>query len=332
MRHRIREGLTAARLSVLATAVMLAAIVPRVVGQTTGQYTILPSWAELTPNSGEREWEMIAVALNASGSKLYAFRRADPPIVELDPATGKIVRLFGAGLFVWPHGIKVDREGFIWATDGTVGVGGARLNGVLKPAKEAGHGHQVIKFSPDGRVMLTLGTKGVAGDGPGMLNAPTDVAVAQNGDVFIADGHNGQPMQHPRVVKFSKDGRFIKAWGQKGTGPGDFSDPHCIELDSRGRVFVGDRGNKRIQIFDQDGKFLEEWRQFGSPAGISIAGDDTMVVADATTKNFTIGSARDGSVTATIDGIEADGPAVDTHGNIYAAEVYKRAVTKIVKR
>ena len=139
---------------------------------------------------------------------------------------------------------------------------------------------------------MTLGTAGVSGDGPDTFNGPTDVAVAANGDIFVSDGH-----VNSRIVKFSKDGKFIKSWGKKGTGPGEFDLPHTIFLDSRGRLLVGDRSNKRIQIFDQDGKFLDQWTQFGSPSGIFIAPDDTLYVVDYNDKmRLFIGSAKDGSI------------------------------------
>src|SRR5262245_22604333 len=170
------------------------------------------------------------------------------PVVKLDPA-GKYLKSFGAGMFVFPHGIHVDRDGNVWVTDGQ---------------GKDGKGHVVVKFNQDGKVLLTLGKPGVAGDGPDTFNMPSDVVTAPNGDIFVADGHGGE--SNARIVKFSRDGKFIKAWGRKGTGPGEFDTPHAIALDSRGRLFVGDRSNNRIQIFDQDGKFLEEWKQFGRPS------------------------------------------------------------------
>jgi DNA-binding beta-propeller fold protein YncE len=313
-------------------AAIVAAVTPtRPAAQSADHFAVTSAWAKLEPNPGGREWEMIAASADRTGTKLYALRRADPPIVQIDPKTGAIVKMFGEGTMVWPHGIKVDPQGNIWVADGTVGVGnGGRLNAPLKPAKDAGRGYQVIKFSPDGKELLALGKRGVAGDAAGLFNAPTDIVVAPNGDIFVTDGHGGARTANPRVVKFSKDGTFIKEYAKKGTGPGEFSDLHCIDMDSRGRLFLGDRSNKRIQIFDQDLRYLDQWTQFGSPAGIAIAPDDTMVVADATDKNFTVGSAKDGSVFGHVDGVEADGPAADSHGNLYAAEVFRRLVTKIV--
>ena len=157
-----------------------------------------------------------------------------------------------------------------------------------------GKGHQVFKFSPDGKVLLTLGKAGVAGNGPDTFNQPSDVVVGANGDIFVADGHGGN--SNARIVKFSKDGKFIKTWGKKGFGPGEFDTPHALALDSRGRLFVGDRNNNRIQIFDQDGKFLEEWAQFGRPSGVFIDGNDFVYVPtpESNAKRNPAGSAASG--------------------------------------
>src|SRR5262249_42235548 len=177
---------------------------------------------------------------------------------------------------------------------------------------ENGKGHQVFKFSPAGRVLMTLGKAGVSGSGPGLFDQPTDVAVAPGGDIFITDSHrNGA---NNRVVKYREDGTVAKEGGHKGSGHGEFSEPHTIALDSRGRVFVGDRENNRIQIFDQEGRFIDEWRQFGRPSGIYITKDDTIFVADSESgpdtgahelpgikKGIRIGSAKDGSVRAFIE-------------------------------
>jgi hypothetical protein len=163
---------------------------------------------------------------------------------------------------------------------------------------------------------MTLGTKGVGGDSPDTFNGVTDVAVAANGDIFVADGH-----VNSRIVKFSKDGTFIKTWGRRGDGPGEFNVPHTIFFDSRGRLLVGDRSNRRIQIFDQDGRFLDQWTQFGSPSGMFITADDTLYVVDYNDKmGLFIGSAKDGSIRQRIDLTLAEGVAVDAQGSIYVGE------------
>ena len=185
------------------------------------------------------------------------------PILKFD-ASGTLVKSFGAGLLLFPHGLHVDREGNVWVTDGL---------------GKDGKGHQVFKFSPDGKLLLTLGKAGVAGAGPDEFNAPSAIVVAPNGDIFVGDGHGRET--NARIVKFSRDGRFIKTWGRKGSGPGEIDTPHALAMDSRGRLFVGDRNNNRIQIFDQDGNLLDQWTQFSRPSGLFIDRNDVIYVADS---------------------------------------------------
>lgn len=299
-------------------------------------YRLVENWAQLPP--GLVLGQVMGVEPGPDGN-LYVFQRCssntcvdrtEPPILKFD-ASGKFLKSWGEGMFVWPHGFHVDRNGFVWATD-------ARGGG--------GKGHQVFKFSPDGKILMTLGKAGVAGSGPDTFNAPADVAVGPNGDIFVADGHD----TNARVMKFSRDGKFIKAWGKPGTGAGEFAGLHAIALDSRGRLFVGDRGNSRIQIFDQEGKFLAEWKQFGPPSGIFISKDDTIYVADngvvvsVPTKEqnpggkggIKIGSAKDGSLTALIPNTASvmgpEGVGVDAAGNVYSGEVGLQTSRKYVKR
>jgi DNA-binding beta-propeller fold protein YncE len=254
------------------------------------------------------------------------------PILKFDEA-GKLVKAFGAGMFVLPHGLSVDPEGNVWVTDG---VG------------REGKGHQVFKFSPDGKVLMTLGKAGVAGSGPDEFNAPSAVLVAPNGDIFVADGHGGDT--NARIVKFDKTGKFIKTWGKKGSAPGEMDGPHTLAMDSRGRLFLGDRGNNRIQIFDQDGNFIDQWAQFSRPSGVYIDKNDVIYVADSESgsvnktrtdwkRGIRIGSAKDGKVTAFIpDPNEnatttsaAEGVTADAQGNIYGAEVGPKQVVRHVK-
>jgi sugar lactone lactonase YvrE len=232
----------------------------------------------------------------------------------------------------------------VWVTDCTCTGGGARGT-TPAPAK----GHQVFKFSPDGKLLLTLGKAG-GGRDPEFFFQPNDILVAPNGEIFVSEGHASAAGSTARVLKFSKEGKFIKSFGQLGQGPGDFDQPHALAMDSRGRLFVGDRNNNRIEIFDQDGKFLEQWRQFSRPSGIYIDKNDNIYVADSESESVSrnhdgwkrgirIGSAKDGSVKFFIpDPVEkapstsaAEGVAADAQGNVYGAEVGPRALKRYEK-
>lgn len=252
--------------------------------------------------------------------------------------SGRLLRQFGAGLFAWPHGMFVDAHGNVWVTD-AVGFG----------EQPEGMGHVVYKFSPEGRLLMTLGRKGVAGQGPDTFNQPSDVLVAPDGSIFVADGHGAGG--NNRIVKLSADGRFLKEWGTTGTGPGQFQDPHDLAMDSQGRLFVADRANNRIQIFDQEGNHLASWTQFGRPSGIYIDADDVLYATDSESnarrnpgwkRGIYIGSARDGTVTAFVPDPEpdpdrsatsgAEGVAVDAEGAIYGAEVGPQTLRKYIRR
>ncbi len=316
-------------------------------------YRTVTNWAQLPDG---RKWGATSgVAIGPDGN-IWTYERcggngcADSnvaPILEFD-LSGKLLKNFGAGLFVLPHGIFADKDGNVWVTDG---IGGGTTS---DDAGKHGKGHQVFKFSPDGKVLMTLGKAGVPGDSPDTFNRPSAVVVAPNGDIFVADGHNSPPNSqvNARIVKFSKDGKFIKEWGKLGTAPGEFNTPHALAFDSKGRLFVADRANNRIQIFTQDGKFINEWKQFGRPSGIFIDKDDTMYVADSEStdkpgygynpgckRGIRIGSARTGKVTAFIPDpapggstSAAEGIAVDRQGNIYGAEVGSMDLKKYVKK
>jgi len=324
MRYRIGTLVIGAACS----AVLAGAVTSRIAAAPDShQYQLVESWAPV-PRNAEPLWEMNGITTNAEGTRVYATRRSDPPILEIDGGSGKILSEFGKGLLVWPHGIFVDRDGFIWAADATVGdPPSLGLMPRLASALKDGRGQQVYKLTRDGKVVMALGTKGSAGTDATHFNAPTAVVVAQNGDIFVTDGHNAET--NARVVKFSKDGTFIKAWGKLGAAPGEFNVPHALAIDSQGRVLVADRGNRRIQVFSQDGGFITAWTQFGAPSGIAIGPDDTMVVSSS--KKLTVGSARDGSVFSTIDDVDAEGVAADAHGNFFAAEVFKRDLKKFAR-
>jgi sugar lactone lactonase YvrE len=280
------------------------------------------------------------------GANSCADKTVDP-ILEFDQ-NGKLLKSFGGGMFIFPHGISIDKNDNIWITDGL---------------GKDGKGHVAIKFTPDGKVLMTLGKPGVPGDGEDTFNQPNDVAIAPNGDIFVSDGHN-PGTGNARVVKFSKDGKFVKQWGGHGSGPGQFEVPHGLAFDSKGRLFVADRANNRIQIFDQDGKFITEWKQFGRPSGVFIDKKDTLYVADSESqqvkvegrqpgygfnpgfkRGIRIGSAKDGAVAAfipdapteNIDGprpitSNAEGVAADAKGNVFGAEVGPKDVKRYAKQ
>ncbi|MCY3690165.1 MAG: peptidyl-alpha-hydroxyglycine alpha-amidating lyase family protein [Gammaproteobacteria bacterium] len=254
-------------------------------------------------------------------------------------AEGNVVESFGGGMFIWPHGIDVDEEGNIYVTDA---VADARIpDGDMR-------GHQVVKFSPAGEVLLVLGTPGVQGSGENQFTSPADVVVADNGDIFVADGH--YVPGNNRVVKFDRDGNFIKAWGQTGYAPGEFRVLHTIAMDQRGRIFVGDRSNNRLQLFDQDGNFISQWTQFGRPSGIFFDEHDRIYVADSESDieqnpgwemGIRIGDAELGWVDEfvlyapgdphVILGNGAEFVAVDAAGNMYGGEPIPRNLQKYIR-
>ena len=313
-------------------------------GDPPNPYRSVENWAKLPDG---RKWgQTISVDIDRDGKSIWVFERCGgtscdasdvAPILKIDPS-GNVTRSFGAGMFVFPHGLHVDRDGNVWATDG-------RGKGTK--------GQQVFKFSPDGKVLMTLGKAGVTGDGSDTFNSPSDVLVAPNGDIFVADGHGGDT--NARIAKFSKDGTLIKAWGRKGSGPGEFNVPHRLAMDSSGRLFVADRSNNRIQVFDQDGKFLVEWKQFGRPSGVYIDAGDTISVANSEIQHNAEsglrrglrdqGGAKDGRVAALIPnpepvkegagpgtGSAAEGVAANADGNVYGAEVDARKLMRYVKK
>ena len=329
----------------LATASALAEAPPN---SQPNPFRTVENWFKLP--AGRMWGSTSAVDIDRDGTSIWVAERCgansctgkmDPPILKFDQS-GTLVKSFGGGMFVFPHGIAVDKDGNVWVTDGQ---------------GRDGKGHQVFKFSPDGEVLMTLGKAGVAGDGPDTFDQPDDVAIAPNGDIFVSDGHT-PAMGNARVMKFTKDGKFIKQWGKHGSGPGEFEVPHALAFDSRGRLFVGDRANNRIQIFDQDGNFIDQWKQFSRPSGVYIDNHDVIYVTDSEStdkpgygynpgwrRGIRVGSAKDGSVAAFIpdplsppaDGklpatSAAEGVAADAAGNVYGAEVGPKTLKKYVRK
>ncbi|MEX0963093.1 MAG: peptidyl-alpha-hydroxyglycine alpha-amidating lyase family protein [Pseudohongiellaceae bacterium] len=248
------------------------------------------------------------------------------PVLAFD-LTGKLLRSFGSNLFVRPHGLHLDHDGNVWVTDGE------GPNGI--DPRRSGKGHQVFKFNATGELLMRLGVAGVAGDGPNEFNQPSDVVVAANGDIFIADGHGGE--SNARLVKYSSDGTFLKSWGGSGNGLGKFATPHTIAMDSLGRLFVGDRGNKLVQLFDQDGNFLEQWSGFGDPSGIHIDANDIIYVTDSTSRpgknrGIRIASVADGKVINFIPDTDEtasqEDVVADAAGNIYGSSTRSMSLQK----
>ena len=341
--------MTYLRLTLLGAVIVLVAPAGKLLCQPSypppndlpNPYKTVRDWASLPDG---RKWGSTAGVDVGPDGHIWAYDRcganscADSnldPILEFD-ASGRNLRHFGAGLFVQPHGFFVDKESNVWVTDAQ---------------GQGAKGHQVFKFSREGKILLTLGRAGVAGNGPDTFNQPTDVVVAPNGDIFVSAGHS-PAFGDARIVKFSSDGKFIKQWGTAGAGPGQFVGPHSLAMDSRGRLFVADRTNNRIQIFDQDGNFITEWKQFGRPSGLAIGKDDMLYVTDSESndkegaygynpgchRGIRVGSTHDGKVTAFIPDPDpkggtstAEGVAVDREGNVYGAEVGPKDLKKYVK-
>ncbi len=315
--------------------------------------TVIKNWGALPDG---RTWGSTAGVDVGPDGHIWAYDRCGAntcvgsdlaPILKFDRSSGKLLASFGAGMFLFPHGLHVDRDGNVWVTDG-------------QGNKEGTKGHQVFKLSPQGKVLLTLGKAGVAGNGPDTFNEPCDVITAPNGDIFVSDGHSGQsdnppPNANGRIVKFTKDGKYVKEWGKLGSAQGEFRTPHALAFDSRGRLFVADRGNHRIQIFDQNGTFLDAWEQFSRVSGLFIDRNDTLYAIDSESSatrhpdwktGIRIGSVKQDKVLAFVpphandrpEGAAGEGVAVDREGNVYAAEgpisrpVVGGGLTKYVKR
>ena len=299
-------------------------------------YKMQENWAQLP--SDRKFGSAIKVQVDHSdGKSIWVFDRCGStecansmiaPIQKFD-SSGKFQKTFGADMFAVPHGFYVDADGNVWAGD---------------QIAQNGKGADLIKFNPDGRVLMTLGKPGMPGNGSDYLSAVSAVVVAPNGDIYVADGHGSGT--NDRIVKFSKDGKFITQWGKHGKAPGEFDTPHGIALDSAGLVYVADRANNRIQIFAPDGKFVAEWKQFGRPSDIAIDKKDMIYVADSQSdasnnpgfqRGVRIGSAKDGKVMAFIPEPSAEtgapeGVGVDDAGNVYGGWVAKMNVRRFVQQ
>ena len=295
-------------------------------------YHVVEHWAKLPEG---RVWgQAIGVDIDRDGTSLWVFDRCGgktcegssvAPIQKFD-ATGKLIASFGAGQFVWPHGLFAAADGTVWVTDGK--------------------NQTVMQFSADGKLLKTLGKPGVAGNGPDTFNSPSDVLVAPTGAIYVADGHGDFPVKgtNDRIVKFTKDGTFESAWGHHGSEAGEFDVPHGLAMDSAGWLYVADRANNRIQIFDPNGKFIAEWKQFGRPSGVYIR-NDVIYVADSQSnekinppfrQGIRIGSVKDGKVTAFISAPDPkmempEGVTADKDGSVFGGFTTDTDVKKYLK-
>jgi DNA-binding beta-propeller fold protein YncE len=315
--------------------------------------SVITNWGDLPEG---REWGTTAgVDIDPNDGHVWAYERCGSgaltgggvscdtnpvdPIFKFDRDTGEVLANFGEGIFVVPHGIHLDSVGNVWVTDFDGNDDGTK-------------GHQVHKFSPDGELLMSLGTAGQPGTGPNQLNQPNDVITAPDGTIFVSDGHSGQNMTSlqeieegraagltGRIVKFAADGTRIMEWGRIGLEHGEFRTPHALAWDAQGRLWVADRGNHRIEIFDQDGNYLESRYTYGRISGLFITDDDTVYAIDSESSptnhpnwrnGVRIGPADRDVITAFIppferesrlyQGTAGEGVAVDADGNVYAAE------------
>jgi DNA-binding beta-propeller fold protein YncE len=317
------------------------------INSAVNPYRVIRDWAQLT--LANRPWGgSNGVAVDKDGKSVWAVDRCSPgttpgclgsmanPVHHFDES-GREIRSFGAGMFVWPHGIHVDREGAVWVADSRAADG---------------KGSVVVKFSPQGDVLLTLGKPGVKGHPPDALTDPTDVVTdPRNGDIYVAESHTdvADPDLVGRISVFDRGGRFLRVIGKTGTAPGEFRTPHAIEFDSQGRLVVADRHNHRIQVLTTDGQFVAEYAEFGRTSGLAIDGNDVIYTADSESnervhpgwqRGIRIGSLKDGKVVAfvpahvvpnSVEGAMGEGIAVDAAGNLFTAEAQLRGITKYVK-
>jgi DNA-binding beta-propeller fold protein YncE len=287
------------RLSILVALLTAASVFPCRSEESIPKlnYEAVPDFFQLP--AGEHFVEVAGVAVNSKGH-IYVFHRGKHPLMEFD-ASGKFVRNIADDLFVTAHTVRVDGEDNIWTTD--VGA------------------HMVLKLSPDGRVLLSLGRMRTAGDDVLHFNQPTDVAFDREGNIYVADGEGNS-----RVLKFNKYGNVLLGWGMKGSGQGQFDLPHSIAIDGD-LIYVGDRENTRIQIFDLNGHYLREWK-LGHPFGLFITPDHFIYMSDAIAGRI-LKINRDGKVVGVVDGPAPDkgrhfdphSLAVDKDNSIFTAEV-----------
>jgi DNA-binding beta-propeller fold protein YncE len=261
------------------------------------------------------------VAINSNGH-VFLLHRGPHPLMEFD-ADGQFIRAWGDGFFDRPHGLRIDASDNIWATDIA--------------------GHVVYKFNPAGRIAMVLGVRGRPGEWHDfghlrLFNEPNEAVVGPTGDIFVLQGHGkGESL----VLKFDKDGNFIKTWGKKGNGPGEFDLPHSLVFDAQGLLYIADRNNARIQVFDADGNYIRESKHPGTPCGLFMTPDQTIWLAHGHT-GLIMTLDLHGKVLGAIDGAgqgkalgkygEAHYIAVSARGEVYVADTLNWCVQKYARR
>jgi sugar lactone lactonase YvrE len=326
--------------TVLAVSGLTAQSTMAPINDAPNSYETIEGWAKLPAG---RTWgSTSAVDIDKDGKSVWAAERCGAnscwdtttnamnpvdTVLKFDPS-GKLVKSFGSGLMIFPHGMHVDKDGNVWVTDGQDNLPrrrpGAPADAPLPPAPAKVLGHQVFKFSPDGKLLLTLGKPGGNQPGqpadPGSFFQPNDVITYPNGDILVAEGHADAPTANARLVRFDKSGKFLREFGKKGSElQGEFAQPHSLAFDSKGRLFVADRSNNRIQILDADSyKTLDTLYQFSRLSGIWITKDDIVYGADSESgsvnpphgawkRGIRIGSLKDGKVTTFIPDPSGEG-------------------------
>ena len=290
--------------AVLSTLLVCFVVGAGVSAQSGAAYKVDAGWAQLPQGTnwdGNTTW----ITADGKGNVVVLVRTA--PYFRVFTRDGKFVKAFGDnGQFESAHSVTIDAQGFLWVTDSAA--------------------HVVHKFSPEGRHLMTLGKKGVAGDNTSreLFNQPNHVAVAPNGDIYVSDGY-----VNARVVHFSSDGKFIRTiGGVKGSQPGQLQLPHGVALDSRGRILVNDSDNQRVSIFDKEGKFVETW-PYPSRGGIAVAADDTVYISDVNVGIVNV--VKNGKLIDKVSADRAHGMGIDTDGSIYVSGASRMTVMKITK-
>lgn len=324
----------------IAAGALTAAMTSTSLAQENPYEPIQGEWVELPDG---RKWGSTSTVYYAGNGNIWIAERCsgntnclDTPDVDpimLVNQEGEILKSFGKNMIVWPHGLHLAPDGNLWIAD-------------ARGDEERKKGHQVHKFSPDGELLMSIGTEGVAGKGDYIFDQPNDVAVAPNGDIFVGDGHSSTG--NNRIVKYNSKGEYLMEWGTTGAEAGEFRVPHALAINSEGKLFVGDRANSRVQIFDLDGNHIDTWTQFGRPSGLYIDHNDILYSADSESntgwqrnpgwaRGIRIGSSLTGWVTGFIpdphDGYApgtsgAEGVTADEDGNVYGAEVAQRRMRK----